>query len=170
VPSTMVATMGDPEFMSFMVNFKERESLEGPLIMLLEDADKCLVRREKTDMASISTMLNMSDGILGELLDLRIIATTNAMETEFDPAITRAGRLSAHVKVGTLSIEQANSVLKRLVPDTTETALQECKLTHIYKMAYDLGWRPLTVDEREAESAKKIADKPTLLTELKKLL
>ena len=80
----------------------------------MEDADVCLSERKAENMNSISSILNLSDGIIGSLLDLRIVATTNTPVTEFDKALLRKGRLSAHMKVGALTPEHINRVWLRL--------------------------------------------------------
>jgi len=109
VPPAMVKNLGDPAFVPTLLNLKSRHQATavlmdeelpqkyGPLVLIIEDADECLVKRGADNMSSISSILNFTSGILGELLDIRIIATTNAPKTEFDPALERSGRLSSHV-------------------------------------------------------------------------
>ena len=53
----------------------------------MEDADATLATRQIDNVGRLSDLLNMSDGILGEMADLRIIATTNAKSTEIDEAV-----------------------------------------------------------------------------------
>jgi SpoVK/Ycf46/Vps4 family AAA+-type ATPase len=66
-----------------------------PTILILEDADDALIARDQNlgAKASLAAMLNLSDGILGAVLDLRIIATTNQKIENVDNAILRPGRL-----------------------------------------------------------------------------
>jgi hypothetical protein len=85
-----------------------------PLILIIEDADSCLAARSSDNVSSISSALNLSDGIIGNLLDLRIVATTNIELDEIDPAIMRPGRLSQRIEVGKLDPKQAEDVYKRL--------------------------------------------------------
>lgn len=87
---------------------------ECRLIILLEDADTLLVPRQADNMSDIQTVLNLSDGLLGEALDIRLIATTNAKRVDMDPALKRDGRLCCHIEVPDLSAEHANRVYSRL--------------------------------------------------------
>ncbi len=47
-------------------------------MLIVEDADECLVQRGSDNMSTIASVLNISDGILGSILDVRVLATTNA--------------------------------------------------------------------------------------------
>ena len=85
-----------------------------PLILVIEDADSCLSSRASDNISAISSILNLSDGIIGNLLDLRIVATTNAEVENIDSAIMRRGRLSARVEVGMLGEEAAQAVYERI--------------------------------------------------------
>src|SRR5690606_15176095 len=66
------------------------------------------------NMHNISALLNLTDGLWGAALDLRIVATTNAKSLEFDPAITRPGRMTVLETIGKLDNEHANAVYTRL--------------------------------------------------------
>ena len=57
----------------------------------------------------------MGDGIMGAMLDARIVATTNAQTEDLDPAIVRPGRLCRRIDIGELCYEQACEVYERLV-------------------------------------------------------
>lgn len=86
---------------------------KNKIVLVLEDADDVLAPRSQTDMAGINSILNLTDGILGKILNIRIIATTNTKAKEFDEAITRPGRLCAQSIVGTLSREHAQRIVDR---------------------------------------------------------
>ncbi len=85
-----------------------------PTVLVIEDADHCLSPRDKDNLNAISALLNLSDGIIGSLLDLRVVATTNVKDEEIDPALFRKGRLSAHVNIKNLSEEQARKVWRNI--------------------------------------------------------
>jgi hypothetical protein len=84
------------------------------LILLIEDADDCLVPRQQDNMVAISTLLNLADGFIGNMLDIRVIATTNASKLGIDNALKRPGRLCRIMEVGLLSTERANVAVKRI--------------------------------------------------------
>lgn len=128
VPAEYVGELASPGFVPVLVKMKDNsynswthdeddEDSRKPIIFILEDADKCLVPRGSDNINSIGTLLNFGDGIMGSVLDVRIIATTNAKMNEIDSAITRPGRLCANVHVDKLNYEEANRAYKNIVKD-----------------------------------------------------
>lgn len=76
-------------------------------------------------------MLNLTDGILNEALNIKIIVTLNTMEN-IDKALLRAGRLKAFVEFDRLPVDKANSVAKRIGNKTTYT--EPIELNKIYNI------------------------------------
>lgn len=112
LPAELVPHISGPGLLKVLIDTRANNE-NTPMVMIIEDADACLVRRAADNVSAISTILNMGDGILGDLLDLRIVCTTNAghlndRHNEMDPAITRSGRLCKRISVGKLSRRQAN--------------------------------------------------------------
>jgi len=58
-------------------------------------------------------LLNLSDGLGGELLEFQIIVTVNRPIEDIDPAITRKGRLMAYREFRRLSADEAGRVAAR---------------------------------------------------------
>lgn len=121
VPPFMAADLNGPAIMRTIQNFRQGLREEGDddearksMVVVLEDADNCLVRRASDNISTIAAILNMTDGIFGEALDMRIIATTNAKRLEIDDAVRRPGRLFAEIEFGELTPAHASSVLARL--------------------------------------------------------
>ncbi len=113
IPSHLVSRMGDPG----MIEVLMEEKIIGrdrSITLIVEDADMCVNQRMADNMSAISSMLNLCDGIMGSLLDVRIVATTNTDMQDVDPAIMRPGRLCEHLFIGELPAEQAQEVYKRL--------------------------------------------------------
>jgi len=116
------------------------EAVEKPekssLIFIIEDADYCLVSRDMDNVSIISSLLNYTDGIFGSVLDIKIIATTNAHKLKFEKALLRPGRLCKHISVDRLSPEKANEIYKRLTNgDESFTFVEEATLAEIYAKA-----------------------------------
>ena len=139
--------------------------MSGPIVLVLEDADRCLVTRGTQNINSIQSILNLGDGILGSLLDLRIVATTNAKKLEMEAALLRPGRLSKQLDVGALDLETARGVFRRLLPNAKFTeALSDRHLAPAFKDAFRMtlaqayaearkaGWEP---EPRENKKSKK---------------
>jgi AAA family ATPase len=152
----MVTNLAGPELLPVLL--QNRGCATGPIVLILEDADKCLVARDKDNMNSIQSLLNLGDGILGSLLDLRIIATTNAHELHMEEALMRPGRLSKMLEVGPLDPKTAQGIFKRLLPDqpiptelcpmAKDTSNWKMTLAEAYALARRHGWAP---DERKVE-------------------
>ncbi len=121
IPSHLVSRMGDPGMIEVLM--EERTGFgdnSRSITLIVEDADMCVNQRMSDNMSAISSMLNLCDGIMGSLLDVRIIATTNTNMEDVDPAIMRPGRLCEHIYVGELSASQASEVYKRLTGEEFE--------------------------------------------------
>jgi hypothetical protein len=114
VPPQLVPKLMAPEMMSVLTSTREDHNHQGPVVFVLEDADACLVPRQSDNMAEITTLLNFTDGIVGRMLDLRIIATSNAKRVDMDKALLRPGRLCRRVEVGALRAPQAREILARI--------------------------------------------------------
>jgi len=142
LPSNMVSNLSGPDLLAALIDASDSDDEEEclppvsfdafkatpdsdpvgttkpgrkkPLVLIIEDADSCLSTRGSDNISSVSSLLNLSDGIIGNLLDLRIVATTNAEIENIDEAILRKGRLSQRVEVGKLEPTQAEGIYKRL--------------------------------------------------------
>jgi hypothetical protein len=140
VPPHLVSELGSPELLPALAGARQ-DGLTGPMALIIEDADKVLVNRQAGDMAAISSLLNLGDGILGSVLDVRIIATTNAEKLEMDAATRRKGRLCQYIDVGSVEPDRAESILRRLT-GTSKRPTNPVPLGDIYSYARDLGWTP----------------------------
>ena len=109
-----VKMLVSPSFIPAFVSFSKENN--GPIVLVLEDADECLLPRGSDNVSQIRALLNLSDGLIGSVFDIRVIATTNAKRIEIDPAIKRSGRLCRQVEVGLLSTGHARSVFDRIAP------------------------------------------------------
>lgn len=138
VPQQALAALLDPSGMAALVEFRAQME-EDPIVLILEDADDALAPRREGDTSTISSLLNLGDGIIGSAIDVRVVATTNRDHQEFDAAILRPGRLSTHVVVGDLDSETATAVFKRLTDKND--VLPACSLATVYQKAYDAGWQ-----------------------------
>lgn len=142
----LVKELGDPEILPCLTALKE--NVTGPMVLILEDADQCLAPRQAGNMSTVQALLNLGDGILGSILDMRILATTNAKTGDFDEAVRRPGRLSRHLEVGLLDAKTANAVVERLLadvrsPGSVERFSSDTSLAEAYARARAAGWKPV---------------------------
>lgn len=141
VPPHLVRELGSPELLPALAGARHG-GMDGPMTLIIEDADKVLVNRDAGDMAAISSLLNLGDGIMGSVLDVRIIATTNAGTLELDSATQRKGRLCRRIEVGSLEPGQCEDIVKRLIPGSSRRPKGRVTLAEVYGQARDLGWTP----------------------------
>jgi len=135
LPPDEVGRLTGPDLMSFFAN---QTDLLTPIVLVIEDADVCLASRKMDNMSLITGLLNISDGIIGNMIDIRIIATTNVENKDIDKAILRPGRLLKRVNINKLSPEKAMGVYKRLSGKEKEVS-KPMTLAEIYYIAREDG-------------------------------
>lgn len=140
-PSSIDQLQG-PQLLPVLLDHKN--NVGKPLVLVLEDGDKAIESRKKesSNVGLVTSLLNLSDGILGSVVDIRILVTSNLPETSIDPAAMRDGRLSKHIVVGPLQRDTATGVLRRLLPGKNLQAKGSMTLAEVYKMARGAGWVP----------------------------
>lgn len=97
----------NPDFLSFIMRHRNA-------ILLLEDAEKALRSRNEQDNGAISNILNITDGILGDCLNIMVIATFNIEREKIDSALVRKGRLVLEHHFEALPPEDCNKIFKNL--------------------------------------------------------
>lgn len=118
IPTNLIDSLDKPQFMPLLLSVKE--SHEKPIIMIIEDGDVCLVPRKSDNISTIGSLLNLSDGILGSIIDIKMIISTNAEIKDIDHAILRPGRLCRNINVGPLPYDHANKVYQRLINSSAD--------------------------------------------------
>lgn len=129
VPTYMMQSIADPEFISFISSFKNS-------ILLLEDSENILANTIDDRTQAVSNILNMTDGLLNDCMDIQIITTFNTNAKMIDKALTRAGRLQVNYKFKKLSKENANILAKHIGIDRVFT--EAATLAEIYEGANQL--------------------------------
>ena len=105
--SASIEQLTNPDFLSFMMGHRNS-------ILLLEDAEKVLRSRETQDNDAISNILNITDGILGDCLNIMVVATFNIDRENIDSALVRKGRLLLEHHFKALPADQSNKVLESI--------------------------------------------------------
>jgi adenosyl cobinamide kinase/adenosyl cobinamide phosphate guanylyltransferase len=113
----------NPDFLSFIMGNRN-------CVLLLEDAEKVLRSRESQDNSAISNILNITDGIIGDCLNIMVIATFNIDRENIDPALVRKGRLILEHHFEALPVESANRLLEKIGSD--RRASEPMTLAEIY--------------------------------------
>jgi hypothetical protein len=83
-------------------------------VLVLEDAEKAILKREGDSNSSVSSLLNLSDGIMSDIMKTAIILTYNCPKQDIDEALRRKGRLQMDYEFGLLSLEDAHKLAMSL--------------------------------------------------------
>jgi SpoVK/Ycf46/Vps4 family AAA+-type ATPase len=79
-------------------------------VLIIEDAENIIKDRRYNEGSSVSNLLNISDGLLADFLNVQLICTFNSSLTMIDSALMRKGRLIAKYEFGKLSVTKAQQL------------------------------------------------------------
>lgn len=130
IPPSMAETLSEPSIIPFLMEHKNS-------ILIIEDAEKVISDRDVNGSSiGVSNILNLTDGILGDCLNIQIVATFNMKREKIDQALLRKGRLIAEHKFTPLSVEESN---KLLIHNGSEKRVDKpTSLADIYNIDEDL--------------------------------
>lgn len=136
IPPFYIEAIGDPAFLGFIKNYSNS-------ILLIEDAEKILVSREdQADNSAMSIILNLSDGIMGAVLNFKIIATFNTEEKRIDAALKRRGRMFLKHHFGKLSKEKTKALYNKIYNEDPPES--QMTLADIYNSESNGDIKPVT--------------------------
>lgn len=102
----------DPDFIDLLID-------NPNTVVIMEDAENIIMDRRTSGGSSVSNLLNISDGLLADFLNVQLICTFNSSLTMVDSALMRKGRLIAKYEFGKLSVEKAQRLSRHLGFDRT---------------------------------------------------
>ncbi len=105
----------DPGFLDLLID-------NPNTVLIIEDAENIIMDRRNSNDSSVSNLLNISDGLMADFLNVQIICTFNSALTLIDSALMRKGRLIARYEFGKLSIEKAQKLSGHFKHNTTITS------------------------------------------------
>lgn len=111
VPMDVASQLTSPEFIDFV-----HEELRGSVI-ILEDCEQLLFSRASSKdgiNTGLAALLNMTDGILGDTMNLKFICTFNNELCKIDPALLRPGRLKARYEFQKLDAPKTTALMNGL--------------------------------------------------------
>jgi hypothetical protein len=97
----------NPEFIDLLID-------NPNTVLIIEDAEHIIGDRKYQQSSSVSNLLNISDGLLSDFLNVQLICTFNSPITLIDGALLRKGRLIARHEFGKLSIRKAQRLSDHL--------------------------------------------------------
>lgn len=150
-----VKKMTGPSILPALMEFTDEAAFGRPICFVIEDADECLVPRSSEDgnLSLISSLLNVTDGIMGSAFDIRVIASSNAEKVTLDDALVRSCRLCrrperidlrASTHIGPLSKIKAAEIFASLfevgAKGPAVTIAGKMMLSDVYELARTHGW------------------------------
>lgn len=107
LPSYLMNEIANPDLISFISNYKNS-------VLILEDAENVLTSSNSERTQAVSNILNISDGLLNDAVNIQILATFNVSKKIIDDALTRPGRLRLKHEFKKLSAEEANKLCEKM--------------------------------------------------------
>ncbi len=97
----------NPEFMDLLID-------NPNAVLIIEDAENVILDRKFSSHSSVSNLLNISDGLLSDCLNVQIICTFNSDINLVDDALLRKGRLIAKYEFTKLDAAKAQKLSDHL--------------------------------------------------------
>lgn len=115
----------DPRNLRFL--YQQNDS-----IFILEDSEDLLISRDINNNPLISMLLNLTDGLMGDFVNIKFICTFNTDIENIDQALLRKGRITCKYEFKKLAVNKANNLLKKQFPDSTHVFSEDTSLADIY--------------------------------------
>ncbi|MBP9213617.1 MAG: AAA family ATPase [Chitinophagaceae bacterium] len=132
LPPSMASNITNPSLMALLI--KNPNS-----IFVIEDAENIIIDRETSDQSPVSTLLNISDGLLSDCLNIQIICSFNTDISKVDSALMRKGRLIAKYEFRELDVLKAQQLSDKL--NFKSVINKPMTLSEIYNQT-DMDFKP----------------------------
>jgi len=107
LPPNMAGAITNPDLISILIDNPNS-------IFVIEDAENIVVDRDKDGHSPVSALLNISDGLLSDCLNIQIICSFNTDISKVDSALMRKGRLIAKYEFKDLEAHKAQALSRKL--------------------------------------------------------
>ena len=107
LPPNMAGAITNPDLISILIDNPNS-------IFVIEDAENIVVDREEDGHSPVTALLNISDGLLSDCLNIQIICSFNTDLSKIDSALLRKGRLIAKYEFKELEIKKARMLSQKL--------------------------------------------------------
>ena len=127
LPPSYIDFLTRPDFIGFWAD-QRRTYSDCNFVVIIEDAEGALMSRGGDNRNQVSSLLNLSAGMLADFLRLQIICTVNCEATSIDPALLRPGRLICHKHFPKLDYASATRLADSLgknLPQSRDYSLAE---------------------------------------------
>ena len=126
IPPFLADFITSPEMTPFLIQ-------NAGSVLFIEDAEKVITDRNTGGGNGVSNILNITDGILSDILNIQIVATFNMDKAKIDSALLRKGRLIAEHKFDALPTEDSQALIDHLGFDYKTD--KPMTLTEIYNLS-----------------------------------
>jgi len=124
IPPFLTSQLSSPSFITFMSTFCSDS------LMIVEDAEDIVKSRDLGGNSAISTILNITDGLLSDVFNIQMLVTLNGNYNEVDEALRRKDRLIAEYEFQDLKQEKAQRLSDSL--GFKNTIIEDMTLSEIY--------------------------------------
>ena len=137
IPNDFVQAMLQPHFLSYLMDQRNA-------VFIIEDAEKVIRSRETSggSPSVVSTILQITDGLFSDFLNIKIICTFNTDVSKIDQALLRKGRMIAYYEFRELTADKALNI----IGSDSEADLPERRtLAELYNLdreGYEAGRKP----------------------------
>jgi SpoVK/Ycf46/Vps4 family AAA+-type ATPase len=107
VAPSVASNLMNPEFIDLLID-------NPNAVVIIEDAENIIMDRKFSSNSSVSNLLNISDGLLSDCLNVQIICTFNSELHMVDSALLRKGRLIAKYEFDKLNAKKAQRLSDHL--------------------------------------------------------
>jgi hypothetical protein len=133
IPVGMINQLVSPDMLPLLTDNKD-------IVLVLEDAEKALISRDVAENAAVvSTILNLTDGFVGQALNITVIATFNTDREKIDAALLRKGRLRLSYEFGKLNVKDGKKLAEAIGLDSNKIR-KEMTLADIYNFEEETGY------------------------------
>lgn len=137
IPVNLIDRLVSPDLLPLLMDNKD-------IIFVLEDAEKALLSRENDaggDSFLVSAILNLTDGFIGQAMNISILATFNTAREKIDEALLRKGRLKLSHEFSALTVSQGRALASSLGIDPAKIT-ESLTLADIYNLEDSTGYVP----------------------------
>ena len=120
LPPDIAANIANPELIRLLIDYPDS-------VLIIEDAENIIMQRQAGMDSSVSNLLNISDGLMSDFLNIQLICTCNSPLSSIDHALMRKGRLIAKYEFGKLSVAKAQRL--------SDHVGQNCRIQHPMSVA-----------------------------------
>jgi len=107
IPTDLAPHVASPDFISLLI-------ANPNSILVIEDAENVIGDRNSNKGAAVANLLNLSDGLLSDCLNIQVICTFNTVLEQIDPALLRKGRVIAKYEFSPLEKEKTQGLFDKL--------------------------------------------------------